>query len=57
MAEIIVTCDCGQKNRLPSYPLPAGKVVVCGACKLELDLEALADDGVVDVDDDADGAL
>jgi len=57
VAEIIVTCDCGQKNRLPSYPLPAGKVVVCGACKLELDLEALADDGVVDVDDDADGAL
>lgn len=52
MTEVIVTCDCGQKNRLPANGIPAGKVVICGACKLELDLVGLDDDDDDDLDDE-----
>ena len=37
MTEQILTCpDCGQRNRLPTRTLPAGKTVICGRCKNEL---------------------
>jgi hypothetical protein len=53
MSQLIVTCACGQKNRIPGLPMGQSfpglqKKVLCGACR-----EDLTDD-VLDAEDDED---
>jgi hypothetical protein len=61
MSGLIVTCGCGQKNRIPelapglSFP-GLGKKVLCGACREDLTDDVLDADDEEDADDE-DGDL
>jgi uncharacterized paraquat-inducible protein A len=47
----VVTCECGQKNRLPAQ-LMVGQVARCGRCKTLL---AQGDESPLDMVEDEDG--
>lgn len=55
----IITCTCGQQNRLPAAPVPPGFRTICGKCRqtiaLDDDLEADEADDDEDLDDEDGG--
>ena len=47
----IVTCDCGQKNRVPAL-LESGKKAICATCKADLETDDANGD-----DEDGEGGV